>query len=240
MTEINRGSLSADLAVSRISEWFEHRFADLRALGDELVSGLNLDSDGFLNVSSPSRKAMKSAAASFLQEHPVIDGCGLIFAHSALGTESGRLEWWVREDESRFARYSFGVVPGADRYYDYEQHEWFIRAFVEGRSAAVGPFIDYLGVEVYIVTLTIPAIVEGRRVGAVGNDIQLEDLERALLPTLLGCESEMAVLSRHGSVLVSNTSKFLTGECVQQSPEGYRFEPLPELTDGIHIMVADS
>lgn len=180
---------------------------------------------------------MKSAASRFLAEHPVVDGCGLIFAHSALGIEGGRLEWWVREDESRFARYSFGVVPGADRYYDYEQHEWFIRAFSEGRSAAVGPFIDYLGVEVYIVTLTVPAVVKGRRVGAVGNDIQLADMERALLPTLLACDHEIAVLSRRGNVLVSNSVDYLPGDRVSTPPAGARFEPLSDVTGGVHVLV---
>jgi hypothetical protein len=181
---------------------------------------------------------MKSAASRYLAEHAVVDGCGLIFAHSALGTEAGQLDWWVREDESRFARYSFGVVPGADRYYDYEQHEWFIRAFVEGRSAAVGPYIDYLGVEVYIITLTVPAVVAGKRIGAVGTDIQVDDLERALLPLLLRCDSELVLLSRHGHVLLSNSARWLPGELVSTPPEGARLEPLSEVTDGMRVLVA--
>lgn len=237
---ITRGTVAVDETVHTLASWFEDRFEQLRALGDELCEPLSLNSQGILSLSSTARRVMKDHAARYLQEHPVIDGCGLIFAHSALGTDAGQLEWWVREDETRFARYSFGVVPGGDRYYDYEQHEWFIRASVEGRSAAVGPYIDYLGVEMYIVTLTIPAVVAGQRVGAVGNDIQLDDLERALLPTLLSCDSEAALVSRHGSVLVSNTAQFLPGEALHEPVSGFHFVPLPHVTDGIRVMVADT
>ncbi|MFC5337160.1 cache domain-containing protein [Leucobacter denitrificans] len=230
--------MTPDETIEQLAAWFEDRFAQLRSLADTLTSILNLDADGMLVLSSTARREMKSAASDFLQQHLVVDGCGLIFAHSSLGTKSGRLEWWVREDESRFARYSFGVVPGGDRYYNYEQHEWFIRAFEEGRSAAVGPFIDYLGVEVYIMTLTVPAVVEGQRVGAVGNDLQIDDLERALLPMLQQCETDLVVLSRHGNVLVSNTAEFLPGELVSDPRPGYRFVALPDVTDGIRVMVA--
>ncbi len=238
MTHVRATTGAAD-TLAKLIAWFDDRFLHLNALGAGLVAELSLNEQGLLELSSAARRGMKALAERFLQDHPVVDGCGLIFAHSALGTESGRLEWWVREDESRFARYSFGVVPGADRYYDYEQHEWFIRAFHEGRSAAVGPFIDYLGVEVYIVTLTVPAVLNGVRVGAVGTDLQLEDLEQALLPTLLACKNEIVLLSRHGTVLLSNTSAFLPGERISEPAPGCRFEELSTVTDGMHVMVRD-
>lgn len=223
--------------IATVQAWFETRFAHLSQLGDLLVTGLRFDSDGHLELPATALRGMKAAAAQFLAEHPVVDGCGLIFAHSALGTEDGRLEWWVREDEARFARYSFGMAPGADRYYDYERHEWFIRAFEDGHSVAVGPFIDYLGVEDYIITLTIPAVVGDRRVGAVGTDVQLDDLERALLPIMLRCESEITLLSNHGNVLLSTSAHYLPGEAVTSPPEDHRFEPLSDVADGLHMLV---
>lgn len=226
-----------DDTLANVRDWFQGHFDELTAFSAALTSELHLDAHGLLNMTDANRRRMKATSTAFLAEHPVVDGCGLIFAHSALGTDNGRLEWWVREEESRFARYSFGVVPGADRYYDYEQHEWFVRAFVEGRSAAVGPYIDYLGVDLYIITLTMPAVVAGKRVGAVGTDIQVDDLERALLPLLLRCDSELALLSRHGNVLLSNSARWMPGELVSTPPEGARFEPLSEVTDGMRVLV---
>lgn len=212
-----RETITPEQASEQLGAWFTDSFTQLTTLTKNLCQGLRLNQNNKLETSVRAKTEMKNAAEHFLAKHPIVDGCGLIFAHSALGTKNGRLEWWVREDESRFARYSFGVAPGADRYYDYEKHEWFIRAFQEGQSSAVGPFIDYLGVEVYIMTLTMPAQLGKHRIGAVGADIQLADLERQLLPTLLACNTETALLGGSGNVLLTNTPQLLPGETLQSA-----------------------
>lgn len=230
---------SSDEVISRLTTWFDQRFSYLQEFATGLISMLSIDENNILNLTASSRRSMKEAASQYLQRHPVVDGCGMIFAQSALDIKAGHLEWWVREDESRFARYSFGVVPGGDRYYDYEQHEWFVRAYEGNRSTAVGPYIDYLGVEVYVVTLTVPAVVKGRRVGAIGNDLQVDDLERELLPLIADCDSDIVLLSRFGNVLVSNTAEYLPGERVAETPAGFRLVPLPDATDGWNVMAKD-
>ncbi|WP_336658728.1 cache domain-containing protein [Leucobacter sp. USHLN153] len=211
---MNTDSATIEEVLSDLRTWFTARFDHLRKLSDELIAQLSFDANGAIDLTESTKRRLKASAIKFLADNAVVDGCGLIFAHSALGTANGHLEWWVREEESRFARYSFGVVPGADRYYDYEQHEWFIRAFHDGTAALVGPYIDYLGIEVYVMTLTLPAVVAGKRVGAVGNDIQVEDMERELLPMLLRCPTEAVLVNRHGTVLLGNSARFLPGERV--------------------------
>ncbi|MBC9926628.1 MULTISPECIES: cache domain-containing protein [unclassified Leucobacter] len=225
-----------DDTLANVRDWFQGHFDELTAFSAALTSELHLDAHGLLNMTDANRRRMKATSTAFLAEHPVVDGCGLIFAHSALGTDNGRLEWWVREEESRFARYSFGVVPGADRYYDYEQHEWFQRAFFEGARAAVGPYIDYLGVESYVVTITVPAEVDGRRVGAVGNDLLVGDLEATLMPILRACDHEVVILNRHGNVIVSNSAAYLPGELVAQPPEGTNLIVLDPLVDSLRLL----
>ena len=237
-SDVTTAAEATELTIARLNEWFERHFARLEALSGELISPLRFDAEQHLELSESTRRKMKAVAVKFLAEDETVDGCGLIFAHSALGTENGHLEWWVREDESRFARYSFGVVPGADRYYDYEHHEWFIRAFNDGKPALVGPYIDYLGVEAYVLTLTVPAIARGVRVGAVGNDIQLADLERELLPELLRCPVEMALVGKHGNVLFSNSSRFLPGEHVPEALPGFRKVRLAPEATGLQLIHA--
>ena len=223
--------------VAGLRAWFDERFVHLQALADHLIALLRFDAEGLLDLTDTSRRRMKSHAAHYLAENQVVDGCGLIFAHSALGTANGHLEWWVREDESRFARYSFGVVPGADRYYDYEQHEWFIRAFEDGAPALVGPYIDYLGVEEYVLTLTVPAETPRMRVGAVGNDIQAGDMEAELLPILLRSSRELVLVGRHDNVLIANTSRYLPGEQVRVAAERCERIPLLGSTRDVQLLV---
>lgn len=222
--------------TAELTAWFGERFTQLEELADDLIAALHLGPDRRLELSESARRRMKTTAVRMLEANPVLDGCGLIFARTALGTENGHLEWWVREDETRFARYSFGVVPGGDRYYDYEHHEWFIRAFHEGAPALVGPYIDYLGVEAYVVTLTVPAVLDGVRVGAVGNDIQVADLEAALLPMLLRSRAPLAIVGRHGNVLVGSSSRFLPGEYVPAELPGFARATLGPSSAGLTLL----
>ncbi|MBN9611943.1 MAG: PDC sensor domain-containing protein [Actinobacteria bacterium] len=224
--------------TDELNAWFIVRVQRITALADEMMGVLRLDDDGRISIGDATRRRLKGIAVSFLAVDETIDGCGLIFARSAVGSNNGHLEWWVHEDEARFARYSFGVVPGADRYYDYEHHEWFIHSFNEGTPALVGPYIDYLGVESYVLTLTVPAVLDGVRVGAAGNDIEVADLEAELLPILLREEAPLAVVGRHGNVLVSNSPELLPGDHIAaDAPEFARVRLEPE-SAGLHLLYA--
>ena len=231
--------LSVDEVLAGLNNWLSRRFARLAELQAEFLAPMSLDDEEHLEIGEALRRKLRNIAVRYLAENECVDGCGLIFAQSALGTENGHLEWWVREDEQRFARYSFGVVPGADRYYDYEHHEWFVRAFHDGAPAIVGPYIDYLGVEAYVLTLTIPAEVNGIRVGAVGNDIQLADVEQALLPLMLRCDTDLVLLGSHRNVILSNSQAFLPGDFVPDTLERFRRVPVEPFTTGVLLLAAD-
>lgn len=224
--------------AEQLNDWFEEHVRRLTELAVEMMATLQLDVEGRVSISDSTRRRLKSIAVRFLAEDETVDGCGLIFARTALGIDNGHLEWWVREDESRFARYSFGVVPGADRYYDYEHHEWFIHSYHEGTPALVGPYIDYLGVESYVLTITVPAELAGTRVGAAGNDIQVQDLEAALLPILLRETDELALIGRHGNVLFSNSPDMLPGDFIGDDTPGFaRLRIAPE-SAGLQLLYA--
>ncbi len=230
---------SVAVAVAALDSWFKAQFAQLDALAGELLSVIQLEGSGQVSVSATARKHLRDATAAFLSENTVADGCGLIFASLVSeNRESGHLEWWVREDEQRFSRYSFGLIPGADRFYDYEHHEWFTRAYHDGAVSLVGPYIDYLGIEAYVVTLTVPAEIQGTRVGAIGCDIQVADLERELLPMLLRCDTPLAVVGAHGHVLCSNSGRFLPGEFVPSEEEGCSWIALQPEATALRLLVA--
>lgn len=228
----------ADTAAS-LNTWLNSQFSKLTQLAQSLLEVVQLEGSGRVSVSTAARKHLRDATAAFLSENTVADGCGLIFASMVTERkEAGHLEWWVREDEQRFSRYSFGLIPGADRFYDYEHHEWFTRAYHDGAASLVGPYIDYLGIEAYVVTLTVPAEIAGTRVGAIGCDIQLADLERELLPILLKCETPLAIVGAHGHVLCSNSAKFLPGEYLASGDERIEWLSLEPTATSLRLLVA--
>ena len=224
--------------VSKLNDWLNAQFSQLEQLAQTLLEVVQLEGSERVSISGTARKHLRDATAAFLSENTVADGCGLIFASMVTeNKQSGHLEWWVREDEQRFSRYSFGLIPGADRFYDYEHHEWFTRAYHDGAVSLVGPYIDYLGIEAYVVTLTVPAEIQGTRVGAIGCDIQVPDLERELLPILLKNDTALAVVGAHGHVLCSNSPKYLPGEYVAGDEGSVRWIPLEPAATSLRLLV---
>lgn len=207
-------------AADALNAWFGDRLAALQHLERTLCAELELNADHTITITDRDRRRLKHHSVAYLAEQRVADGCGLILAHSVLDSPRGQLEWWVREDEARFARYSFGVVPGNDRYYDYEQLDWFTRSVGQEAPAFAGPYIDYLGVETYVVTLTTPARVDGELIGAAGNDIQMTDLENEVLPLIRDCSHTLALVNAQGNVIVSNSTDFLVGDIIQNEQPG--------------------
>lgn len=213
-------------ASTALSEWFEAFYSDIETFGADLGERVEFNEKKPGTVTQASSEALKARSVRFLNEHPLPDGCGAVFSRTATGSAEGVLEWWVRESEDDVARISFGTNPTGDRFYDYEQLEWFETAFGAKKRAIAGPYIDYLGVEEYIVTCMTPLIVHGDVLGVVGCDIRMGDLERSLMPMLRRIPGDAAILNPHGNVLVGNSGRFVSGDRVLNAPEGFVISPL--------------
>jgi GntR family transcriptional repressor for pyruvate dehydrogenase complex len=216
-------SRAAD-AVQAVERWFEKAFARLDGMNDDfrtLLEQGSSRSDDVARIARANRDGLKKRARRYLRDHARADGAGLIFTRSSTGKGRGVIEWWERDATHSVNRYSFGVDPTVDRFYDYEKLEWFTASFESGRHWVTGPYIDYLGVDKYVVTFTAQSSVHGRPVGVAAVDMLLDDFERELLPILNGYAGPAALVSSHGSVLVSSTGEFVTGNLVRELPAGY-------------------
>lgn len=217
-------------AVDAITGWFSRLFGDLDAMNRDFRAVLEEASqpdDDVARLAKAGRDRAKELVRRFLVEHPRVNGAGLIFSRSARGEGKGVTEWWVRDGDGGLALYEFEVNPLGQRFYDYEKLEWFTVSLSTGRPWLTGPYIDYLGVEEYVVTMTVRSEVHGRAVGVTGLDIRVSDLERELLPLLRLAGRPALLLNPHDSVLASSSSRFSAGDVVHDVPEGFRRVPLP-------------
>lgn len=211
-------------------------FADLQTLNSGIISYISGNSaDNNVNITPTNCREIRLLAADFLDAHPRVDGCGLVLARSTAHKSQGQLEWWVREDEGRFARYAFGVTPESERFYDYEQLPWFITSYEHGTIGAVGPYLDYLGVEANIITFTTPATLHGKRVGIIGLDITVADFEEELMPLLMHTEIDAVITNSHGTVLLSNTPEQLPGTLLQEASGIFDQIKIQPLDSGIQL-----
>ncbi|WP_291045982.1 cache domain-containing protein [Herbiconiux sp.] len=206
--------------VEAVESWFGSRFSHLAAMNDDFCALLehgSTEGDDVSRVARSNRDGLKKRVRRYLREHPWADGAGMIFTRSAEGGR-GVIEWWERDSSHDVNRYSFGVDPTADRFYDYEKLEWFTKSFGAGSHWVTGPYIDYLGVDKYVMTLTVQSVVHGRPIGVAAVDLTMDDFERELLPVLREHPGPAALVTSHGSVLVSSTSRFVVGDLVGPLP----------------------
>lgn len=215
-------SSSVAAVAQEIADWFNGLFADLEQLGEELTEIVSPDfaGDAPHEVTSSTSKRLRGHVIGYLSEHPGLDGAGLIFPIALQREGRARLEWWIHSGEE-FIRQEFNLDPSSGQFYDYEILEWWQGGFRDERRSVAGPYIDHLGVDDYIVTMTVPAYADGKKVGVAGMDMVMREVESKLLGMLSPLGSGTALLNRHNSVIVGNTGALSTGILVAQVPEGY-------------------
>lgn len=215
-------SSSVAAVAEEIANWFNGLYSDLEQLGTVLtkVVASEFAGDAPYEVSATVSAKLRKHVIEHLDRHPSLDGAGLIFPVALQKPGKARLEWWIRNG-SEFVRQKFNLDPSSGQFYDYEILEWWQAGYEEERRSIAGPYIDHLGVDDYIVTMTAPAYAHGKKIGVVGMDMVMAEVETKLLRMLAPLGSGTALLNRHNSVIVGNTGSLSTGILVAQIPTGY-------------------
>ncbi|MFU0805100.1 MAG: hypothetical protein ACFWTS_06350 [Pseudoclavibacter caeni] len=201
------------------------------------------------------REALRTLALDALAAVPLLDGAGFATAHPAVRQEAtvdapvapGRtaasgdeaevstldreIEWWMRDHtpgapRERTVRREFDLDAGSDGFYAFDRMDWYTIPVRTGQVHLAGPYIDYLGVDEYILTLTVPLRAHDEIVGIAGFDITQGDLEGPLTPLLRRTASSLALVSGQGRVLLGNSAAMLPGDSVRALPTA---RPLREL-----------
>ncbi|MDJ1370088.1 cache domain-containing protein [Gulosibacter molinativorax] len=217
MTSSNVAAVALEIA-----SWFNELFSDLETLGADLTKLVETDfrDDPPYEVTATTSAKLRKRVIEDLAEHTDLDGAGLIFPIELQKPGKARLEWWIRAGRE-FVRQKFNLDPTSGQFYDYEILEWWQGGYHEERRAIAGPYIDHLGVDDYIVTMTVPAYANGKKIGVAGKDMVMREVETKLLRMLSPLGPGTALLNRHNSVIVGNTGALSTGILVAQIPQGY-------------------
>lgn len=244
-------------AVRALSVWFDRLFAAIDGLGAAVTGDLEalLDGGAPVTVDRTTSARLRARAASLLDSVPAADGAGVVLAPELLRSDTAELQWWrrcARDDDASavrtgagstsgadpgdgLERTEFDLDPASDRFYDYAALDWFTGPYGHGARTVAGPYIDYLGIDYYICTVSAPVRAHGRVVGIVGCDIRMQDLERALLPLMRDLPGA-ALLGRTRQVLVGNTGRLSTGVLVAAVPPGFRTVPLAAGAAGLELL----
>lgn len=191
-----------------LSSSINNVFADLEKIADtvtaaaEAVSGVPRRSDFLF---------LRQELANFIKLHSdLIVGAGIAYAPGSLPEVPHWLEWWRAQPKGEPRFVTHDLNPDSLNYYDYTSREWFTLPSSSGRPVAVGPYVDFGGINVNIITLCVPArTAQGTHI--LGCDLTLANLEGIFLRALQLREPVVVLLGPNGRVIASNNARIATG-----------------------------
>lgn len=204
--------------AATLSAWFTEMYDDLARLSHDTEKALSRARGKRQHLAVRDLRVVRDSADTFLAKHPAPEAAGVVFRPGVMGDE-GDIEWWKREPNGESSRVLFTLTPQTAGYYDFEALDWFRNVVETGQPTLTGPYVDYAGMDQYILTMTVPFRLDGEIIGAAGCDIELRELETALMPTLREIADDAALVTRTGRVVLGNSGRFLVGNRIHDLSE---------------------
>jgi hypothetical protein len=157
-------------------------FADLEKIADRVTAAAEA-------AAGVPRRAeylfLKQDLADIIELHSdLIIGAGIAYAPGSLPEAPHWLEWWRAQPKGGPRFVTHDLNPDSLNYYDYTSREWFTLPSSTGQPVAVGPYVDFGGINVNIITLCVPAHTP-QGIHVLGCDLPLAKLEGVFLRALL-------------------------------------------------------
>jgi hypothetical protein len=126
------------------------------------------------------------------------------------------MQWWVQSPAGPRQ-----LEPQLDRhrpdFYDYTADEWYTVPTARGRTWLSDPYFDDGGAEADIVTISVPAVLDGAFVAVATADLDLAGVAALCVPALRRLGRPAALLGEAGQVVATNdAARFTLGAAVAQ------------------------
>jgi methyl-accepting chemotaxis protein len=134
-------------------------------------------------------------------------GTGAAPIANLLGDVSLWLQWWTNEAHGpQFLDCDWD--PQSPTFYDYPKLEWFREPTTRLEPWTAGPFFDAGAVNLHIVTISAPVIVDGAAIGVAAADMRVDQIDRMCRPHLHEVGQRAALVSRSGTVVSSTDASW--------------------------------
>ena len=230
---------TADDAANAIDAWVTSIFADLGHMARETEHAMRDMYRRRDELTEKHLRAVRPMASAFLERHEVPEAAGVVIGPGVIDPERGAVEWWRRDEDGTTKRIVFTLTPDAAGYYDFVSLDWFSDVIATGKPAVQGPYLDYAGMDQYIMTFMVPFSLDGELVGTAGCDIEVRELEKVIMPILRTIPADAALVSRLDRTIVGNSGRFLVGNRVGDLPDGGIRIDIPAEGLGLSLVVAE-
>jgi methyl-accepting chemotaxis protein-like sensor len=211
---VERRESEAETLAQAASALLEPVYARLTRLAEAVVASRP---SGGARWSESHLGPVRDLLLTLLREDAIAVGLGFVAAPGEVDGQDRYMAWWQRKGE-RTDRLRLNFDPTSIDVYDYLEMEWFQLAEQGRPRVAFGPYVDYSGAELYIVTATVPIVADGHFVGVAGVDLAVAELERRLLGVLRATALDAAVVSAERRVIAANTPRWVVGARLPQMP----------------------
>lgn len=218
--DLGAGSSGTTLAEETRTT-FESLVDTLGALAQDVAPAL-ADGGTFDAV----RSRISLAALQRIEAVPAfVKGIGILAEFGVVPHHPYWIQWWQRTQAGPVADNHHVLDPAREDFYDYQARDFMDRPRREHAPCGYGPYVDYGGVDDYILTVSVPILQDDNFYGTACVDILVEDLESWLSP-LLAAAGECYLLNAEQRVIVSNSVTHGVGE-VMTSTDGFDVMTFP-------------
>ncbi|MFV2176240.1 cache domain-containing protein [Actinomadura sp. LOL_016] len=211
---VKRPGPDAGTLARAASDMLEPVFARLSRIAEAVAESRPPGGDGW---SEAHLDGVQSLLRELLAEDRLAVGFGFAAAPGQIDGEDRYMAWWQRQGELA-VRLRLNFDPTSIDVYDYLQMEWFKPAQQSRRRVAYGPYVDYSGSELYVVTAAVPITVDGRFLGVSGVDLAVGELERRLIGVLRGAPTDAVIVNAERRVIAANTPRWVIGALLPHMP----------------------
>lgn len=225
MDDVGNEKEALERTADALSSSINGVFTDLEKIADGLTAAAEA-------VSGVPRRTeflfLRQELANFIKLHSdLIVGAGIAYAPGSLPEAPYWLEWWRAQPKGEPRFVTHDLNPESLNYYDYTSREWFALPSSSGRPVAVGPYVDFGGINVNIITLCVPAPT-AQGIHVFGCDLTLANLEGVFLRALRIREPVVVLLGPNGRVIASNNARIATGTLLLE-------EDMRRITDSLDV-----
>lgn len=149
-------------------------------------------------------------------DRALVAGAGISLSESAAEGVERLMEWWTIPSDHSLEphRLQASFDPDNVSFYDYVDTDWY-RSALEAKGPVVnGPYVDALGTDENVITLSMP-IWEGEEALGVGSlDIRADELSMRIGEQLSRLGVRAALINRERRVIASTSLEHLPGSLI--------------------------
>ncbi len=173
---------------------------------------------------SPAARPARSSDLSVLQPlvQTMLDdykgwicGAGFVAEPGVLADCTYWLEWRTESKGGSFSRLEVTLDESDIAKYDYFNAAWFQRPRCGAGATLAGPYVDWGGVNKYLVTLSLPVHHEGLFLGIVGADILVERVEGMLRRAGRSMNMAATIVNEDGRIIASSIPRLHPGVLIR-------------------------